>query len=350
MSSQHSIPTVDRVSVLPDSVICHILSFLPTKESAATSILSKRWNPLWLSVLTLDFDDQNFTEFSTFRHFVYSVIALRNITLQTIQSFRLKCGNSSGFNPHDVKRFIHAIFQRGIQNLNLEMSPFKLGFKLPHCVFSCSNLTALKLKGLAIDYSCDFNFPLLKTLHLYTISFGRDRDCFLRLLKGCPILEDLETKDLLLHSSNSTGMYYFIQKYELSTFLNLTHMKIVFELTHNWPGKWKWLTKVLQHCPKLQNLTIHEGSSDRNKIEDVDWMDTPIVPECFSSQLKTCSLIGYKGMNCDFQFAKYILKNAKVLQTMTINASPVDINIKHQILIKLTLCPRGSTTCKISFD
>jgi hypothetical protein len=79
-------------------------------------------------------------------------------------------------------------------------------------------------------------------------------------------------------------------------------------------------------------------------------MDTPIVPECLSSQLKTCSLIGYKGRNCDFQFAKYILKNAKVLQIMTINASPVDINIKHQMIIKLSLCPRGSTTCKISFD
>jgi len=204
MSSQGSISTVDRISVLPDSVICHILSFLPTKESAATSILSKRWNPLWLSVLTLDFDDQNFTEFATFRHFVYSVITLRNIT-QTIQSFRLKCGNSSGFNLHDVNRFIHAVFQRGVQNLNLKMTYFRPDFKLPHCVFSCSNLTALKLRRLAIDYSCDFNFPLLKTLHLDTIFFAGDGDCFPRLLKGCPILEDLETKDLLFYSS---GFYY----------------------------------------------------------------------------------------------------------------------------------------------
>ncbi|RHN42577.1 putative F-box domain-containing protein [Medicago truncatula] len=74
MSSEHLNPTVDRIRVLPDSVICHILSFLPTKQSATTSILSKRWNPLWLSVLTLDFDDQNLREFATFRHFVYSVI------------------------------------------------------------------------------------------------------------------------------------------------------------------------------------------------------------------------------------------------------------------------------------
>jgi len=199
MSTHRSIPTVDRIRDLPDSVISHILSFLPTKQSAATSILSKRWNPLWFSVLTLDFDDQNFKEFATFRHFVYLVITLRNIT-QTIQSFSLKGGKSSGFDLHDVDRFIHAAVQRGIQNLNLEISRLTLGFKLPLCVFSCRNITTLKLKRLTISFSSDFNFPLLKTLHLDIISFG----CcygFLRLLNGCPISEDLETNNLLVYTS-----------------------------------------------------------------------------------------------------------------------------------------------------
>jgi len=53
-------------------------------------------------------------------------------------------------------------------------------------------------------------------------------------------------------------MQYFVKRYELPTFHNLTHMKIVFELTQAWHEKWMWLTEVLQHCPKLQNLIIHE--------------------------------------------------------------------------------------------
>jgi hypothetical protein len=190
--------TLDRISALPDSVICHILSFLSTKQSASTSILSKRWKPLWLSVLTLDFDEDDFADFATFRLFVYSVMLSRNITLP-LRSFRIKCWDrSSGFNPHDVNRFIEAAVQRGIQNLNLDMSIKK--FTLPTCVFNCSNLTVLKLVSLKIQDLPDVNFPVLKKLHLDTITFlSFGADGFLkRLFSGCPILEDLHATSLYL--------------------------------------------------------------------------------------------------------------------------------------------------------
>ncbi|KAK7251786.1 hypothetical protein RIF29_35305 [Crotalaria pallida] len=48
----------DRISSLPDEVLCHILSFLPTKEAVATSAISKRWYPLWRSVTILDINDE----------------------------------------------------------------------------------------------------------------------------------------------------------------------------------------------------------------------------------------------------------------------------------------------------
>jgi hypothetical protein len=97
MSSRRSIPTADRISDLPDSIICYILSFIPTKDATTTSILSKRWKLLWRSVPTLDFDDETFKDFNSFREFVFSTIfSLRDDTL-SIHSFRFKCGNSSLF-------------------------------------------------------------------------------------------------------------------------------------------------------------------------------------------------------------------------------------------------------------
>jgi len=54
-------------------------------------------------------------------------------------------------------------------------------------------------------------------------------------------------------------------------------------------------------------------------------------------------------MKCELQFAEYVLKNANLLRTTTISASPGDLTIKHQMLMDLSMCPRGSTTCKLSF-
>lgn len=46
----------DRISSLPDVVICHILAFLPTKYSVHTRLLSTRWTSLFSLVPILDFD------------------------------------------------------------------------------------------------------------------------------------------------------------------------------------------------------------------------------------------------------------------------------------------------------
>jgi hypothetical protein len=188
-----SIPTEDRISSLPDPIICHILSFVPTKIAATTSILSKRWNPLWLSVLVLHFHDEAFQNFASFCHFVYSVFLLRDVTLP-LQSFHLKCSNAS-IQPQDINGFVHAAAQRGIENLNLEMPDMVI--TLPPSIFSCRTLVVLHLKGLKVnDISHGVvDFPLLKTLHLSSVLFERF-EYLVEILSGCPILEELQAEDL----------------------------------------------------------------------------------------------------------------------------------------------------------
>lgn len=69
LPSQDSIAVVDRISELPDELLCHILSFLPTKFSFTTTLLSKRWTPLFYSLPLLHFNDVNFKDFQTYDRF-----------------------------------------------------------------------------------------------------------------------------------------------------------------------------------------------------------------------------------------------------------------------------------------
>ncbi|KAK7256492.1 hypothetical protein RIF29_29943 [Crotalaria pallida] len=71
MPRMRPIPVLDTdmISSLPDEVICHILSFLPTENSVATSVLSKRWSPLWRSVPALNLGDKRIKGNESCRHF-----------------------------------------------------------------------------------------------------------------------------------------------------------------------------------------------------------------------------------------------------------------------------------------
>lgn len=48
----------DRISRLPDPILCHILSFLPARHAVATCILSSRWKFVWTWLSNLCFDDE----------------------------------------------------------------------------------------------------------------------------------------------------------------------------------------------------------------------------------------------------------------------------------------------------
>lgn len=61
---------------LPDVVIRHILSFLPTKDAVRTSVLSKRWEFLWTSIPTLDFHLILPAKRTDFMNFVERVLCL----------------------------------------------------------------------------------------------------------------------------------------------------------------------------------------------------------------------------------------------------------------------------------
>ncbi|KAJ9566544.1 hypothetical protein OSB04_002510 [Centaurea solstitialis] len=108
---------MDRISSLPNDVLCHILSFLPTKHAVATSLLSSRWLNLWASLPIIDLDDSLYLNHSakqsnsaSFLDFVDRVLSVNKS--QTILKFRLHINDSREDNMFRINGFIDNVIRR----------------------------------------------------------------------------------------------------------------------------------------------------------------------------------------------------------------------------------------------
>ncbi|KAK6946863.1 F-box domain [Dillenia turbinata] len=168
----------DRFSNLPDPIISHILSFLPTKYAVLTSILSTKFKSLWLDRTNLDFDDDilfnpdvklQFLYPITFQNFVESVL-IRSSS-PAVHKFALSC-SSTVDDMFIVNDWIKNVINRNVQEIELSISSdysLKLGVEIPKRLFVCETLVVLKL-NLRFDLSIpDFDedevwFPNLKNV------------------------------------------------------------------------------------------------------------------------------------------------------------------------------------------
>ncbi|CAA7024408.1 unnamed protein product [Microthlaspi erraticum] len=227
--------TVSReaISRLPDEVLGKILSFLPTKQAASTSILSKEWRYLFRLVDNLDFDDKDKKSRSmfsfladlleidlddkessyvfpeSFKNFVDRTLSLQCGYPIKRLSLKIKAAKNNDCNKTCVGRWISNVVERGVLELDLMIklprfqclfslgkSPSVHGF-LPPKLFASKSLTKLSLgKHLYLEKlpSC-VSLPSLKSLFLDMVFFECGEEglsCV--LLAGCPALEELSLR------------------------------------------------------------------------------------------------------------------------------------------------------------
>ncbi|KAJ1411647.1 F-box-like domain superfamily [Sesbania bispinosa] len=202
---------IDRISELPDEVLCHILSFLPSKEAIATSTLSTKWKSLWTMVPVLDFEhfirDVSITKVNfpftpevialadKFSSTVNKFLSLRKT--ESITRFRIKC-RLYPCNSTDVSNWVSAAIAGKVEHLSISLLmrhqklPYlqnsQICFSPPNALFNCSTIVSLNLEGcFLLRVPSSVHLPCLKNLRLHVgMVFNYDIS---RFLSGCPALE-----------------------------------------------------------------------------------------------------------------------------------------------------------------
>lgn len=190
----------DIISSLPDSILCHILSFLPIRDSVATSVLSNRWKPLWTLVPVLDLDHYNLSRKRRGQTFgfvdtVVRIWTLRNAISTPTPLRKLRISWCVDCLPLFVDSLVRATIPKGsLQQLDLNIYSFKQRLELPRSVFFCKTLVVLKLNGtFLLNPPSASTFPNLEILLLDSVRYA-NCDSLFTLLASSPVLQDFTLK------------------------------------------------------------------------------------------------------------------------------------------------------------
>ncbi|XP_010496376.1 PREDICTED: uncharacterized protein LOC104773458 [Camelina sativa] len=182
----------DRISQLPDPLICHILSHLPTKDSVKTSVLSTRWRTLWLWLPILELDSTKLPDLSAFMSLGDRFFDSNRVSY--IRKLKLTITHTSFVDGVDdngsvFTSWIDAAVKRKVQRLHVHFPC--LDVMMPLSLSTCETLVSLKLHMVALPYTESVSLPCLKTMRLTSVWFP-DEATFERLVSSCLVLEELE--------------------------------------------------------------------------------------------------------------------------------------------------------------
>nr|XP_011468436.1 PREDICTED: F-box/LRR-repeat protein At3g58900-like [Fragaria vesca subsp. vesca] len=242
-SSKHSKRCAeDRLSQLPDAILCHILSFLSTVEAVKTCVLSHRWENVWGAVPTIDISDHDRdgkeSDFDSFSVFIDRVLSTHESV--KVHLFRLGC-----FSMVDPLRFdywVRTAIGCNVVQLDLGIFPPQ-SFELPGTLFTLK-ITFASSHLMENFFSC---CPVLEELIFDAWEYDGDSDFNINI--SAPKLKILQIR--LFQKLYDHGHKLFINAYapNLEKFTFKGHLLVIYTLSN---------AKSLNEA-KIDCNTLHAG-------------------------------------------------------------------------------------------
>ncbi|XP_023637565.1 putative F-box/FBD/LRR-repeat protein At5g44950 [Capsella rubella] len=298
---------LDRISALSDSLLTHILSYLLIEDSIKTSVLSKRWEFLWLKVPVMDLT----TVKISLRGEAMSWLMRRFLELNrgsSLQRFNIKYIDSIDGN-NGVMDLISEVIHRGVQHLEADMcETMQQGgviSLMPKYLYVSKTLVSLKLVNVGLENPRFVaSLPNLKMMHLKNIYYKNQYGLLIikMLILASPLLEDL---------------------------------------TFDFPELEK----------KRKQIDFWRNFSDSPMLGETD-DDLTNVPLCLISTLEYVKInrLVMKEEN-GLKLVNYFLENSVVLKKLTLSFTHSSVtNQQLESYKKLITSTKLSPTCQVIFD
>ncbi|KAL5824457.1 hypothetical protein ACOSQ3_020520 [Xanthoceras sorbifolium] len=204
---------VDRISELPEPILHCILSFLPFKQVAQTSVLSKRWEQAWRTYPILEFDrtvltgdlcrrflpvDDKLKEIQKKkkRLFKYLEAALLNRHCREMISIKKFTIDMDFVGDPKFESFVDRCIcyavGSDVKELSLEFGYRRnRWFKLPQIVLCAGSIELLKLKACMLELLPRSSIQLYSLKELFLSLVIVDDHMIANLVSGCPLIEHL---------------------------------------------------------------------------------------------------------------------------------------------------------------
>jgi hypothetical protein len=217
---------IDRLSLLPEPVLEHILSFMPLKRTLQLSILSKIWQKVWtlfpIPEFNSNFHSSDFSYVSNcyeisdkekkqkitikreeremFNYFVERTLVSRCRQKLGLNKFNLKIWVWDEPDYVLANRWIGYAIECNVKELNLCLKTYFYDsqeepddYQVPESVLTAKSIVKLKLSGGSLkSYYSDTNLSSLRNLDLERVDMN-DR-IFRTLISGCPVLEEMKIR------------------------------------------------------------------------------------------------------------------------------------------------------------